>query len=94
MPVYEYCCQKCGHCFDALQGLSDMPLQECPQCKELSLEKLISAPMFQLKGTGWYETDFKKKKEAPTAGKTESTTETKADVPKSDSHNKNKEGSE
>lgn len=71
MPVYEYCCQKCGHCFDALQGLSDEPLTQCPQCQELSLEKMISAPMFQLKGTGWYETDFKKKKVTPD-NKTES----------------------
>ena len=99
MPVYEYCCQKCGHCFDALQGLSDKPLEECPQCKELSLEKLISAPMFQLKGTGWYETDFKKKKEAPTENKESMPTESKAetsktDAPKSEPVVKNKESSE
>lgn len=72
MPVYEYCCQKCGHCFDALQGLSDEPLSQCPQCKELSLEKMMSAPMFQLKGTGWYETDFKKKKVTAADNKSES----------------------
>jgi putative FmdB family regulatory protein len=94
MPVYEYCCQKCGHCFDALQGLSDVPLEECPQCKELSLEKLISAPMFQLKGTGWYETDFKKKKEAPAASKESAPAETKTDTPKSDPVAKKKEGGE
>ncbi len=72
MPVYEYCCKKCGHCFDALQGLSDEPLSQCPQCQELSLEKMMSAPMFQLKGTGWYETDFKQKKGAPSENKSES----------------------
>jgi putative FmdB family regulatory protein len=94
MPIYEYCCQKCGHFFDALQGLSDMPLKECPQCKELSLEKLISAPMFQLKGTGWYETDFKKKKETPAASKESASTETKADTPKSEPSTKKKESSE
>ncbi len=94
MPIYEYCCQKCGHCFDALQGLSDVPLEECPQCKELSLEKLISAPMFQLKGSGWYETDFKKKKEAPAKDKDSAPTETKTDTPKSEPVTKKKEDSE
>ncbi|MCD6045963.1 MAG: hypothetical protein K0R48_1126 [Gammaproteobacteria bacterium] len=94
MPVYEYCCQKCGHCFDALQGLSDVPLEECPQCKELSLEKRISAPMFQLKGTGWYETDFKKKKAAPAESKESAPAETKTDTPKSDAVIKDKQGSE
>ncbi len=84
MPVYEYCCQKCGHCFDALQGLSDVPLKECPECKELSLEKLMSAPMFQLKGSGWYETDFKKKKDTPPGNKESTAAETKKDTPQTD----------
>lgn len=87
MPVYEYCCQKCGHCFDALQALSDEPLSQCPQCQELSLEKMMSAPMFQLKGTGWYETDFKKKKVTPTDS------QNKTEAPKSEPDSKKKESS-
>lgn len=60
MPIYEYACQKCGHQFDALQKVSDAPLRKCPECGALRAKRLISAPQFRLKGTGWYETDFKK----------------------------------
>ena len=62
MPIYEYRCDSCGHQFDALQKLSDDPLRDCPECGESALKKMLSAPSFQLKGTGWYETDFKDKK--------------------------------
>ncbi len=60
MPIYEYACQKCGHAFDALQKVSDGPLRKCPECGAMRLKRLVSAPQFRLKGTGWYETDFKK----------------------------------
>jgi putative FmdB family regulatory protein len=60
MPIYEYECRKCGHGFDVLQKVSDGPLRKCPECGALKLQRLISAPQFRLKGTGWYETDFKK----------------------------------
>lgn len=60
MPIYEYLCTKCGHAFDEIQKFSDPPLQKCPQCKG-KVEKQMSAPSFQLKGTGWYVTDFKDK---------------------------------
>ena len=60
MPIYEYCCQKCGHELEALQKVTDGPLRKCPECGELRLKRLVSAPQFRLKGTGWYETDFKK----------------------------------
>ena len=60
MPIYEYQCDACGKTFDALQKLSDAPLTECRQCGAASVRKLISAPAFRLKGSGWYETDFKK----------------------------------
>lgn len=63
MPIYEYACQKCGHAFDALQKISDGPLRKCPQCGALRLKRLVSAPQFRLKGTGWYETDFKTDKD-------------------------------
>ena len=60
MPIYEYACQSCGHQLDALQKVSDSPLRKCPECGALRLKRLVSAPQFRLKGTGWYETDFKK----------------------------------
>jgi putative FmdB family regulatory protein len=63
VPIYEYACQKCGHQFDALQKVSDSPLRKCPECGALRLKKLVSAPQFRLKGTGWYETDFKTDKD-------------------------------
>jgi len=63
MPIYEYECQKCGHTLEALQKLSDKPLRECPECGRHQLKRLVSAPMFRLAGSGWYETDFKSDKE-------------------------------
>jgi putative FmdB family regulatory protein len=59
MPIYEYQCQKCGHGLEALQKISDSPLQDCPECAEPALKKCVSAAAFRLKGGGWYETDFK-----------------------------------
>ena len=63
MPIYEYQCEKCGHHLEALQKISDKPLRECPECGKHSLARLVSAPMFRLAGSGWYETDFKSDKE-------------------------------
>jgi putative FmdB family regulatory protein len=63
MPIYEYQCAKCGHHLEALQKLSDKPLRECPECGKHSLTRLMSAPLFRLAGSGWYETDFKSDKE-------------------------------
>ena len=63
MPIYEYECQKCGHTLEALQKFSDKPLRECPECGKHQLKRLMSAPMFRLAGSGWYETDFKSDKE-------------------------------
>ena len=59
MPIYEYRCSSCGFEKDALQKLSDPPLVDCPQCGKPALVKLVSAAGFQLKGSGWYATDFK-----------------------------------
>ena len=59
MPIYEYECKACGHTMEAIQRMSDEPLTECPACGKPSLQKLISAAGFRLKGGGWYETDFK-----------------------------------
>jgi len=63
MPIYEYECQKCGHTLEALQKFSDKPLRECPECGKHQLKRLVSAPLFRLAGSGWYETDFKSEKE-------------------------------
>jgi putative FmdB family regulatory protein len=59
MPIYEYRCADCGHRLEALQRLADAPLLVCPACGKESLTKLMSAVGFQLKGSGWYATDFK-----------------------------------
>ena len=59
MPIYGYVCKSCEHRFDVLQKMSDDPLVHCPDCGEPSLQKELSAPKFRLKGSGWYETDFK-----------------------------------
>ena len=59
MPIYEYCCQDCGHSLEAIQKLADAPLTECPECGKAALKKQVSAPAFRLSGGGWYETDFK-----------------------------------
>ena len=59
MPIYEYQCRQCGHELEALQKHSEAPLVDCPSCHESSLQKLVSAASFRLKGAGWYETDFK-----------------------------------
>jgi putative FmdB family regulatory protein len=63
MPIYEYQCAKCHHHLEALQKLSDKPLRECPECGKHTLKRLMSAPMFRLAGSGWYETDFKSENE-------------------------------
>lgn len=59
MPIYEYQCDACGHSLEALQKISDAPMTSCPACNKDSLQKKISAAGFRLKGSGWYETDFK-----------------------------------
>lgn len=61
MPIYEYQCQSCGHRFEEMQRISDPALTTCPQC-EGELKKLVSAPAFQFKGSGWYVTDYAGKK--------------------------------
>jgi len=63
MPIYEYRCSACGHYLEALQKMSEGPLRKCPECGKSQLKRLVSAPQFRLKGSGWYETDFKNKNE-------------------------------
>ena len=59
MPIYEYRCRSCGFEKEYLQKLSDAPVTECPNCGKAEMAKLVSAAGFQLKGSGWYATDFK-----------------------------------
>ena len=63
MPIYEYRCGACGHHLEALQKMTDAPLRKCPDCGKQQLKRLVSASLFRLKGSGWYETDFKGDKE-------------------------------
>ena len=67
MPIYEYRCGSCGHQQEFLQKVNDAPLTTCPQCGKPSLSKLLSAAGFQLKGSGWYATDFKGSGSKPAA---------------------------
>ncbi|QMT60352.1 MULTISPECIES: FmdB family zinc ribbon protein [unclassified Legionella] len=78
MPIYEYQCSSCNHHFDLMQKISDEPVKQCPVCYKDTVIKLISAAGFQLKGTGWYATDFKNKNSKPpeTTAKDESTAST------------------
>ncbi len=81
MPFYEYSCGSCGHELEALQRLSAEPLVDCPVCGAAALRKKVSAAAFRLKGTGWYETDFKDSGKPKTEGddKTDGNKDSKAD---------------
>jgi len=76
MPIYAYKCSDCGRETEVLQKISDAPLTECPHCGRSSLVKQVTAAGFQLKGSGWYATDFKDK---PAAKKPDANVETKTD---------------
>ena len=88
MPIYEYHCSKCGD-FEAMQKMSDKPLTQCPTCRR-KVTKLISSTSFQLKGSGWYVTDYARKgdggggKADKTEKKSDSKADTKADSTSSD----------
>lgn len=67
MPIYEYLCNSCGTKKEHIQKMSDAPIQVCPECGSVAYTKQISAAGFQLKGSGWYVTDFKNKPSQPAA---------------------------
>lgn len=98
MPIYEYRCEACGHSDEHLQKVSEKPLTVCPACGKPKYRKQLSAAGFQLKGTGWYATDFKttgkkpaeKKSDTTKESKTESKPETKTDNKSSDSKSETK----
>ncbi len=71
MPIYAYRCAACGHTKDVLRKLSDPPLADCPACGVPRFEKQLTAAGFQLKGSGWYVTDFRNPQAAPAAAKPE-----------------------
>ena len=77
MPIYEYVCEKCGSRTEAIQKVSDAPLKKCKKCRG-KLEKIFSRTSFQLKGSGWYVTDYSNKPSTST-GKAETGTEKKAE---------------
>src|SRR5689334_6372647 len=84
MPFYEYECEACKYYAEVMQKISDAPLARCPSCGKRALKKLVSVPVFRLKGAGWYETDFKSDKETKRnlvgAEKEESKAETKSET--------------
>lgn len=88
MPIYAYKCESCGHSKDVLQKISDAPLTQCPACGAPAFRKQVTAAGFQLKGSGWYVTDFRggsgtsapAVSESKEAAKTEPKTESKADA--------------
>lgn len=69
MPIYEYRCNNCGFQKEYLQRMSDPQLTDCPECKQATLSKMVTAAGFQLKGAGWYVTDFKGGNNAAGGGK-------------------------
>jgi putative FmdB family regulatory protein len=62
MPLYEYECESCGHRFELIQRFADPPAERCASCGKGPIHKLLSAPAFHFKGTGWYVTDYANKK--------------------------------
>lgn len=85
MPIYEYQCTACAHLLETLQKISDEPLTECPQCHQQALNKLVSAAGFQLKGTGWYATDYSKKSKAEPTTTPESSANSTSSAPETKS---------
>nr|CAA6821639.1 MAG: Transcriptional regulator [uncultured Thiotrichaceae bacterium] len=82
MPLYDYQCSACGHEMEALQKMSDAPLTDCPECKDSTLTKQVTAAAFRLSGSGWYETDFKKDNKKNLADNGNNTQTSKKETPK------------
>lgn len=81
MPIYEYRCDSCGFQKEYIQRMSDAPLTDCPECKQATFSKMVTAAGFQLKGGGWYVTDFKGG--GGTAAGSKKAEEKQTDAPKS-----------
>ena len=80
MPIYEYRCQACGHQDEHLQKVSERPLSKCPACGKKSYKKQLTAAGFQLKGSGWYATDFKTTSKKPAEKKADLKSESKSEA--------------
>ncbi|HEX8087843.1 MAG TPA: zinc ribbon domain-containing protein [Blastocatellia bacterium] len=84
MPIYEYICEKCGSHIEAIQKVSDAPLKRCQKCRG-KLEKIVSRTSFQLKGGGWYLSDYSRKSTPETKDKPEKSADKKTEgAPSSD----------
>ena len=83
MPLYEYECEACGQRFEKIQKFSDPPVDVCPKCGKGPVNKLISSPAIQFKGSGWYITDYAKKDSSPASktGETPKKEESKDSAP-------------
>jgi putative FmdB family regulatory protein len=90
MPLYEYECTACGHRFERIQKFADAPLDSCPVCGG-ALQKLVSSPAFQFKGSGWYVTDYARKSGAKT---TDGASGDAKDKPSTDSNDASKDSKE
>ena len=82
MPLYEYRCEACEHRFEVIQKYSDSPIAVCPVCGKGPVEKLLSSPAIQFKGTGWYITDYsqKGKSDGGASAQSDAKTDTKAET--------------
>ncbi len=94
MPIYEYRCDGCGHDLEVLQKISDAPLRDCPECRQPTLRKLVSAAGFRLKGTGWYATDFKNKPKPAKPSSEDASKTSSGDASKSSSDGGSKSSSD
>ena len=92
MPLYEYLCKKCGNRFEKIQRFSDPEIKECPQCSG-EVERLLSAPAVQFKGTGWYVTDYAKKSGSSSASGSSDKTSTSSTTDSTQSSAKKGESS-
>ena len=98
MPIYEYRCTKCGHRFESIQKVNDPPLSKCEKCKG-KVERLISSPAIQFKGSGWYITDYARKGSSDSSGtssessSSDSASETSSTKKKKKDKDKEKAGS-
>jgi putative FmdB family regulatory protein len=91
MPIYEYICEKCGAHVEALQKVNDAPLKRCKKCRG-KLEKIVSRTSFQLKGGGWYLSDYSRKSTSEDAGKSETKDKSEAKDKSEKSADKKTEG--
>ena len=89
MPTYEYICQKCGHVFDEFHGMKENPVMHCPKCKGKTKRQIGTGGGIIFKGSGFYQTDYKKSSAAPSSSSDSSSSEKKSE-PKKDSDSKPK----